>query len=157
MFLVHKGDWSTLPNLNSATYSAAACVHHGKIYVIKHEVECYSPGDIAWTKIVLALPFEIGIHHCVSGHNKIYTIGSYILDLFEFDTQTLLLSKLGKFQDCSGPAVLSNNKIYVMSGDNCNNIESYNLKTREFGVEQILSDPIVWSTALLVPYFPRPR
>ena len=81
-------------------------------------------------------------------------MGSYILDLIELDVDTLKLTKLGTFKDACGPAVAVDGVIYVLSGDNAELIESYNIQSGEFQVEVKMKMPLVFHSAAVVPCFP---
>ena len=123
-----------MPSLITAVYSAGVCVCDDKLYVIKHNVECFTPKAPRWINIAVPIPFEMGIFNCIPLDHKIYMIGSYIKNLVEFDTETRALTTIGKFSVASGPAVLCNGVIYVVGGQDTKNVETYDLEKGEFGV-----------------------
>ena len=61
-------------------------------------------------------------------------IGSYVKNLVEFDTETRVLTTVGKFSVASGPAALCDGVIYVVGGQDTKDVETYNFETGEFGV-----------------------
>ena len=120
--------------MNTPVYSAGACICDDKLYVVKHSMECFSPKAPRWINVAAPIPFENGIHNCLSKGTKIYMVGSYIRTLVEYDTETRAMSTLGKFNLASGPAVMYRDVIYVIGGPDTQDVETYDLETQEFGV-----------------------
>ena len=128
------GEWESMPSLITAVYSAGVCVCDDKLYVIKHNMECFTPKAPRWINMAVPIPFEMGIFNCLPLDRKIYMIGSYVKNLVEFDTETRALTTVGKFSVASGPAVLCNGVIYVVGGQDTKNVETYDLEKGQFGV-----------------------
>ncbi len=123
-----------MPSLNDSVYSAGVCVCDDKLYVVKHSMESFTPRAPRWVSEVVALPFEMGIYNCIARDKTIYIVGSYVKNLIAFDTETRALTTLGKFNLVSGPATMLGDVIYVISGEDTKDVETFDLETKEFGV-----------------------
>lgn len=157
MCFVFTGEWERLPDLPSAVYSAALCVCNNHLYCIKNLVHYLTPGATAWTAIGQSLPCDMGAQTALPSGDKIYLLGSHVKRLVEFDTVTQIYTDLGSFQNAMGQGCLLQEKIHVFCGEDGENIETYDLCTKEFCVVKKLDHCMYNHSVVVMPKYPRFR
>ena len=131
MFFFSSDEWTKRPPLNAAVFSAAVCICSDRLFVIRHSIEYLDRRASTWTTITAPLPFEIGIHSCVTAGSDIYVAGSYIRDIIKIDTNTHKVNKLASFTEASGPLEMIDDCIYNISGQDSDCIECFNIHTQQ--------------------------
>ncbi|XP_013404713.1 kelch-like protein 12 [Lingula anatina] len=149
------GQWIKCAALLTPQYSAAAAVCNDKLYVIKHDIQCYEPTLDYWIHLKIPLPFENGLHCAMTRGKVIYLTGQYILDLLEFDTVAKKFSKRGKFRKALGSACIVQDTIFVVAGEECNVIESFDLISGKFDEVLHLDYYLNNHNAVTIPIFPK--
>ena len=142
-----------MPNLLNADYSAAATVCQGKIFYIKHNIQCFDMLLNSWSYINVDLPFRNGFLSALSVGSKIYLTGQYVLDLIELNTDLESFTILGKFSETSGPSCLFKNCLYVVCGENSKKIERFNFDTKTFETVSELEYCRINHSCVVVPNF----
>lgn len=152
-------EWNNLPDLIQPVFSAAACLCRNTLFVIKHDIQYFVPGQSqTWTAMHMPWPFEIGIHSAVSVDEHIYLVGQYIPQLMRFNTVTRELIDLGRFKSSSGPLCLCNGKIYSVGGGNDGElVESFDREKGEFAVVSELQNCWCNTNVVAAPVFPQFR
>ncbi len=141
--------WTSVPELIQPVFSAATCVCRGKLFVIKHDIQYFTPRESdTWTTMQMSFPFEIGIHSAIAVDDYIYLVGQYIPQLMRFDAASQELVNLGRFKNSSGPLCLCNGTIYSVGGNEGELVESYDRDTDEFAVVSKLES--CWCNANVV-------
>ena len=117
--------------MNCAVFSAGVCICADRLYVIRYGVEYLDRGATSWTVVTAPLPYEIGIHSCVSIGSSIYIAGTYIRDVVKLDVETRAIEKLASFETASGPLEVIGRCVYNISGPESDWIECFNVDTLE--------------------------
>ena len=75
------------------------------------------------------LPYEIGIHSCVSVGPHIYLAGTYIRDIIRLNVETHKIEKLGSYTKASGPLEVIDECVYNISGQDSEDIECFDINS----------------------------
>ena len=113
----------------NSVFSAAVTVCQDTLYVIRHSVEYLEKTSTSWTTLQVSLPFNIGIQSCVSLDSKIYFSGTFIKDIYSFETKTNVFEKLGSYTEASGPLALIGRTLFCVGGLETNAVEQFDLDT----------------------------